>query len=315
MYFPFIRGKQFDLIALKESTNTIIENGKILPIIEPVNLKNYVLRSFERFIETNMPFILIINPTEGSLINRRDSIKTEIIENIIDEYDNFYVGFIITSRSTIKDVTDFLEEYSNNKVCFIHYTPFQNVDNLINKINEYNNIVYQIFYDGHLNAGYISRFVDNNKVLLKDEFSKENRNADYTQEEYYSNLYKEYRNRGFIGFGDFSIIGDYYIESAGPANAVAIHYTYINEQDDDNLWIKHFVSDDTEGPENILGKFSQALGKYVNFLNGYTPGHAEQCSGCSDFLDLYGRSHFPGLASVKKISLKHHIKLISELIS
>lgn len=46
MYYPYLRGKQFDLLALKESLIRGLLSTKIQPIIEPVRdsatLKNVV---------------------------------------------------------------------------------------------------------------------------------------------------------------------------------------------------------------------------------------------------------------------------------
>lgn len=36
MYFPYLRGKQFELLALREFANKNASNRKIIPIIEPV---------------------------------------------------------------------------------------------------------------------------------------------------------------------------------------------------------------------------------------------------------------------------------------
>lgn len=36
MYYPYLRGKQFDLLALKESVNRGLLSKRIEPIIEPV---------------------------------------------------------------------------------------------------------------------------------------------------------------------------------------------------------------------------------------------------------------------------------------
>ena len=37
MYFPYLRGKQFELIALREASNLLEKNKtKVSPIIEPV---------------------------------------------------------------------------------------------------------------------------------------------------------------------------------------------------------------------------------------------------------------------------------------
>lgn len=314
MYFPFIRAKQYDLIALSEIADNIIESGKVIPIIEPVNDNNYLFRYLGKFIEKNMPFVFITNPTEGNLVSKPEFIKKEIVDKVIDEYDNYFPAYIITTRTTLEDITNFLKTYSNNQVCFIHYYPFKDAGNLIEKFGEYGNISYQIFYENKVSPDYISKFSNDNKVILKNEFSREKRNADYAEQEYYSNSYKRYDKDGYVGFGDFTVMGDHFISgSGGPAYAVAIHYTYVNHDDHDNLWMKHFVSDDQEGPKNPDGKFLQALNKCVAFFTQNNP-LCKKCIGCKDFMSYHNTKHFPGLGTVKKLSLEHHIELIMHLI-
>ena len=41
MYFPYLRGRQFELIALRELVGKDVLSSRITPIIEPVN---YLLR-------------------------------------------------------------------------------------------------------------------------------------------------------------------------------------------------------------------------------------------------------------------------------
>ncbi|BDP46517.1 hypothetical protein EfmJHP9_13870 [Enterococcus faecium] len=47
MYYPYLRGKQFDLLALKEALSRGLLSNKIQPVIEPVRdsatLKNVIL--------------------------------------------------------------------------------------------------------------------------------------------------------------------------------------------------------------------------------------------------------------------------------
>ncbi|WP_426093416.1 sce7725 family protein, partial [Escherichia coli] len=46
MYYPYLRGKQFDLLALKEALSRGLLSNKIQPVIEPVRdsatLKNVI---------------------------------------------------------------------------------------------------------------------------------------------------------------------------------------------------------------------------------------------------------------------------------
>lgn len=44
MYFPFLRGRQFELIALRELLENDLLGNNIIPIIEPVKLSSSLLK-------------------------------------------------------------------------------------------------------------------------------------------------------------------------------------------------------------------------------------------------------------------------------
>jgi hypothetical protein len=112
------------------------------------------------------------------------------------------------------------------------------------------------------------------------------------------------------GFGDFLIVGDVYSEGGGPAYAVAIHLTYIDADDDDVMYVYHFVSTTNDTPTDPAGKFGQALQKLIDKLD---TGHSKlfETSAIKEFRDLHAKKHFPGLGYVKKLSMKHHIETLA----
>jgi len=66
MYYPYLRSKQFELIALKEFAQEHPSNGCIIPIIEPVKENLHSLTAaIEKMSSNNMNFSLILNPTDG----------------------------------------------------------------------------------------------------------------------------------------------------------------------------------------------------------------------------------------------------------
>ena len=66
MYFPYLRGRQYELIALRE----LLENNKlsnnVIPIIEPVRLSPTLVSTLEAFATKKQPCDLIMNPAVGS---------------------------------------------------------------------------------------------------------------------------------------------------------------------------------------------------------------------------------------------------------
>lgn len=49
MYFPYLRGRQFELIALRELVEKDVLSSKIIPVIEPVKLSSTLLKTIEMY--------------------------------------------------------------------------------------------------------------------------------------------------------------------------------------------------------------------------------------------------------------------------
>lgn len=142
------------------------------------------------------------------------------------------------------------------------------------------------------------------------------KNADYAKNspEKFSELHVTYGDLGMAGFGDFLIVGDVYSEGGGPAYAVAIHLTYIDPENDDVMYIYHFVSTTNDTPTDPAGKFKQALDKLIEKLD---TGESKllETEAIREFRELHARRHFPGLGYVKKLSMKHHIETLAAYLS
>lgn len=115
------------------------------------------------------------------------------------------------------------------------------------------------------------------------------------------------------GFGDFLTVGDEYSEGGGPAYAVAIHLTFVDEDNDSSMFIRHFVSDSNLTPADPAGKFSEALGKLAKAVRKVN-SKIMKTKAVLEFLDLHDRGHYPGLGYVKKLSMQHHIELMMDVV-
>jgi len=166
------------------------------------------------------------------------------------------------------------------------------------------NIVYNVIYFQKTSRRYYREFQANTLVSLDDYFIEQSRNADYlNQESDFSKEYRFYIQDGFVGFSDFLTIGDNYSESGFLPRAVAIHLSYLeNEQ----IRVKHFVSDSNEDVADIGGKFSEAINKLVIWCDQNNLNTA----AINVFRDLQQRGHFPGLGTLKKLSIMNHIELV-----
>lgn len=306
MYYPYFRGKQNELLLLKEQAKLIL-NSKITPIIEPVNKNISALdRAIKELDSVNAKYIILINPICGDFKQNNSSLLKSIAE-----YENKIIGINITEKSDMNVIVRLLDEYNGEEIALIHQG-FTKGKELAEAIKEYN-ISKHIFVESKENSLYQRHFKNQGQnILIKDAFQKRDRNSDYPPHEHFSELHITYRDYGMDGFGDFLIAGSSYSKSGGPAKAVAIHSTYLEKNEEDNMYIKHYVSDDIETTSNTAGKFHEALKKFVSDINRYP--EIFDTKACKEYCKHHKNEHFPGLGVVKKLSMQHHVETIAKYL-
>ena len=313
MYFPFIRGKTYDLLALRELLNNISNASDFyLPIIEPVkdDLSN-LKKLFDDYNKKGQKFILIANPLVGELKESNISaIKKELIDNAFD-FDKIIFAYQIKSSTKLTELNNFqnlfFNKSKNNKFVFIHTESNSNFNDIKNIINS-DNILYNI-----LDEEYTDRMYRNDiknltveSVVIKDNF-KVLKNANYSADDFFSDLYAVHKNEGYNGgFGDYLTIGKEYRDTGGAAYAVAIHLTYFSDRD--VLRVRHFKSKTNDSPVNVAGKFSEALDDMFAYIK--LNDMSFQTKACEEFRQLHKAGTYKGLGYIKKLSIKHHIELI-----
>ena len=309
MYHPYLRGKQNELILLRENAKLLSDAGMI-PIIEPVKKNLAPLeKAIESLAKENVPFILIVNPRNGDFKNDSLPLFSDLIDTTLKYYEQFCLGYIVDAQSSLIDVKSFLDDNTNRSIAFIH-NGYPKAKELGLLVNQFDNVKKHIFLDDQIL--YRRQFSKDGvkKVLVKDGFQK-NRNKDYSEVEIFSELHLTYNELGMDGFGDFLIVGNEYSESGGPAYAVAIHLTYLNE--DEVMYIRHFVSDRNDTPTDPAGKFAEALSKLVARVEEDELIYKSEAY--KQYKDFHDRGHFPGLGYVKKLSMQHHIETLGKFLS
>jgi hypothetical protein len=311
MYYPYLRGKQNELILLRENAQ-LVAKSNFVPIIEPVKSNlNPLNKCIDVLIAFESSFILIANPKCGDLESEYQTIENDLLTDELLKYPNLVIGYICDENTVLDQLSEFLEKYSHNKVALIHYG-FGNGKKLSQTISDFKNICTHVFIEDHAQKRYRKNFNSGAaRVLVRDGFHKRP-NREHPKVEHFSELHIMYTEENMDGFGDFVISGDEYSESGGPAYAVAIHLTYLDDDDEDDMFIKHYVSDRNSTPADPGGKFLEALKKLVVDVDA--DGKMYQSDAVKEYKALYARSHFPGLGVVKKLSMQHHIQLLSEFL-
>lgn len=312
MYYPYFRGKQFELITIREMAPLMAASG-FVPIIEPVReaLKG-LERALNEICRAGGNAIVIVNPFHGDHAEDGVSIST-LLENGFLDKSGITAGILLHSDMDITDALACYEKHKAHSPTFIH-AGFAEAKALAEKLGDRLADTSHVFFEKHCHKLYRKHFKGAVKrVLLRDGFERR-RNADHPEVELFSDLHVTYDEEDMDGFGDFLIVGDDYTEGGGPAYAVAIHLTFIDPDEDNVMNIYHFVSTTKDTPTDPAGKFAQALDKLVQQLNSGTSKLLES-SAIKEFRDLHKKRHFPGLGYVKKLSMNHHIETLADFLT
>lgn len=308
MYFPYLRGRQYELIALRE----LIDNDKlsrhVTPIIEPVKVSPTLLSTINSFNQKNRNFIFIRNPHVGTYeFDSKKEKNAKIFESIQKATDSPYVysGIIIDENSQIS-VGEMIEQGINyNKMVSLCLNS-DNIENLQMAFRDenpqYNIIPYSPAF---------RRVRKGNRVMIDDKFNKLPRNNDYLDcpDEFFSDDYLYCYEDGYSGFSDYSIVGEEFSESGFAPYAVAIHIVYMDK--DNTLRIHHFVSDSNDDISDPANKFYEALSKLIK----WNSEKKLNTLAMQTFESMYKNETYPGLGVVKKLSIMHHIELLGNYLN
>lgn len=304
MYFPYLRGRQFELIALRELVEKGVLSSRITPIIEPVKLSSTLVKTIEAYGENSKQLAIITNPKVGSFSSdakeeKNQKLKESLSASLKENNNILYMYLLKASSKPEKFIAkhaDNMGTICNDKDAIpVYETNFSETDVKFNLIPD--------------ESGF-RRKVRKNRVLLADKFNKQERNNDYIEidDEPFSEDHLYYSEDGYVGFADYSVVGEEYNETGFAPYAVAIHIVYFDT--DESLRVKHFVSDSNDDISDPAGKFQEALSKLVEW-------NAEKkldTVAMKEFEDMYRREAYPGLGTVKKLSIMHHLELIGRYL-
>lgn len=313
MYFPYLRGRQNELLCLRELLDAGKLSSKIIPIIEPVKFSSTLFSTLTKFIEMGHQVIVIRNPEVGSF--RKES--GDMIKNIEKESDE-------KKKEKIRKTLEGYKEVWNNSQIQKAYLVDDDVISMVREkkldakdvvminIKKGNYRYYEEYgeeiigkYTVVPKGGDFEDIIEDDIIILEDSYRKAKRNIDYIEnpDELFSRNHIVYKKRGFVGFSDFSMVGNDFDESGFAPLAIAIHIMYFGNRDE--LKIHHFVSESNESISDPARKFEEAMNKLVNWENfDIIP----KTIGLDNLIECYNIGKFPGLGVIKKYSLMHHIQ-------
>ena len=211
MYFPYVRGRQYELLALRELVTNNILGNLVTPIVEPVKLSTTLVNMMGEYIKAGHPVSIIRNPVVGTFNSdwkeARELSKEEgYKQRFSEQYENPVIIKSLIMQKNAKLWLEFWDKHDVNKSDLL----------IINVDRNYLDLYENAF--GTVNPCYVlmpdesvfRRKIRQNKVLLDDKFEKKDRNADYqnSEDDFFSDDHLYYKDDGFIGFSDYSVVGN-----------------------------------------------------------------------------------------------------------
>jgi hypothetical protein len=316
MYFPFLRGKQFEMKALKDFFEENPESGQIIPIIEPVNKSNRALESALVSLRNgHHPYALILNPCEGDFKHR--SVLFTLPEENPDLFvqDGSWIPGFICHESQLSSIERCLNSDAYNRAMLVFPSGI-NLDNeIVTSLVNHRNVSHIVVCFPSFPSPRVKRTLratGKHIIYMEDCFITRKRNADYADypDEPFSSVFSYYQEEGYYGFADYTALSSEVSDGGMLPYALAIHLTY--KKSEDEIYIHHFVSDTNYDQTNIRGKFQEAAMKIAPFFEGRVP----ITQTVRELIERSDDSNgYPGLGYLKKLSVKNHLELVRVLIN
>ena len=309
MYFPYLRGKQFELIALREFAIQYPNTEQIIPIIEPVKSTFNGLTTAARIMfEQNLRFALVLNPADGDFKRITKDILSEI--SILSENMEKWIPTFLYQNNG-ETILSAIQDQELNNVMVIFKNGIDISDNILNFLS-HSQIQYIV--NGDPNSRITMRrlsLLENKRIIRLDNcFAEQPRNVDYLNipEDKFTEQHRFYSDDHFYGISDYTALPKDFIDGGMLPYAVAIHMTY--EKNQDEIYVRHFVSDTNDDQSNIQRKFFEAATKLKYFFTDRT-----KTTAINELIKLLDDEKYPGLGVIKKLSIKNHIELMNSILT
>ena len=311
MYLPFLRGKLYELKAIKEYIDEGYgkEYGRhIMPIIEPVKKDRRPLIScMEAMGKVDMPFAVVLNSRTGDYEKAAFDLSSFLDEEKIQGV-NWIPAFELNGNANVDSIEAVIVERGLSDVMLVFFTIVDLDDDKIRRIVNNESVKYIVALNLTQRPAILDDLVATCKAIItiEDCFQEKSPNNAYRDnpDESFSDTFYYYRERfGLFGFSDFTALGRNYRDRGALPQVVAIHMTYRKSERVIN--VHHFLSDSRNGANDIRGEYKEANDKIPPFYEDKPSTRAiEQISG----------KDYPGLGAIKKYSIKNHFELMDRIL-
>lgn len=313
MYFPFLYGRRSEFLALRAMLTDHRSLDALVPVIEPVKRSVAdLVRCIEAFGKADQTLAVILNPNKFELkaAEEAKAWREEILE-VIKDHESILPTFHCVSSTSLAQIESFLKRFKDRQVALAYSSPDLS-DAEVTTLAAKAQVKFHVVLNGKMTGAQQKLLPTAKRVDIRDYFNKLERNSDYDGDELFTDRHRTFKP-SWAGFGDYAAIGSAFAPGGGQPAAVAIHAIYKHKSGD--IWIEHFVSDDTDRNVGSTDeKFLQAARKLVKAVNA-RPKEFGKNFALQEYADHVAAHHFPGLGTNKVLQVEHHICLMLDVLS
>ncbi|MFT6845804.1 MAG: hypothetical protein ACJAUV_002003 [Flavobacteriales bacterium] len=308
MYYPFLRARQFELITLRELANEDAIQGFVMPILEPVKeTHNNLNLAYDIFEKKNQQAYLILNPKIGEISGD----GTHYLNYLTEKGNGVFLP-AFKYHSNGKYISDVIKKHKLDKVLIICSNDVDTNNSDFISVATNKAVTSFDVEDPGRNRSLKKYIIGLKKAFIRldDLFERQQRNSDFLNFDarMFSEEHLYYKEEQYEGFSDYTTLPSDFIEGGSTPRAVVIHLTYLDKEN--QIWIRHFTSTTNDSIANVQGKFSQAAEKAVKFCRANSISN----SALEELFRHYDDGHYPGLGTVKKISIKNHLLVVVDYL-
>jgi len=300
-YYPYFRGRMYDLLALKALAEQQQLGPKIIPIIEPVRDSKELQQTVQRLIDQQQPFSVVANPQVSVYGLNNTKLYPLPATNDLPFY---HPSAILAADFS----SDFLATAPGQTSLLIaNNYPLLKAYQHTAMLKKVSGILIPDEARHHQLAG-------ERAILLTDPLTFRPHVADYADltDEFFTAANWVTPPFGTQGYGDYSMVGSVYFDKGMPSRAIALHLIYVTATG--QLRIHHFVSDSNDSMRGQKQKFFEALQKLATWAPTHLHG-LNATPALAELLAYQAGTKFPGLGTIKKLALMHHLQLMHRLLT
>lgn len=319
MYFPYLYGKQKELLAVRSIAKEFAGTNLLSPVIEPAKSQRATLKkTLEACEKHKLPLYMGVNPCQLDFQQFSRSQAYEWGKNLLKELKSRkYIRptLIIEEWTQRADIKQFVKDYSSDAIGVIlrlsSFTPAEIADELSGVQAD----VKIFIHGGAPSVGTLNALGKKRCVWVEERFPHRSRNADYAGRHPFTDRHLTWKKSGYGGFSDFTVLSPKVSKGGGQPGAVAFHLTYIELEDPaEEVYVEHFVSDRQDQKEKDNdGKMLEALHKFTKALKRTSTSFGITQTA-AHYKKLANSGSPPSLAVNKQLQITHHMELMHGLL-